>query len=427
LKYRGEGAKKASEARLHEGKTQIKLPTSADREFLNVVDVYKHVGGLVSSDGSFIPDAKQRSASALAAYLPLVASVFSSAAIPTSLKLKFADSLVFSRLFYNVHTWVANNSFALKTLNKVYMQVLRQICNKCRYQRHNNSSDVAIRRLLRAPSLQCILRRKRLIYAGRLMQHSPLALRALLQTQVGPRKDQPVPWVVQLLSDFACLKRFYITKLDEMPDPTMQPHAWTSLINEFPYEWKELVNGYTEYENPCTDRVLQSSHGQHEFVCSLCATSPAFKNAKALASHIRCKHKVTSPLNKYIDNSGICPVCATNFHSRTRVLAHVSETRVRNKSGRKTCRQILQAGDFPEISESIFADATLASRTERREAQRRGRTHTLAILPAKGQAATEQYSQLRPIKRLRIKADIAFVPIGNLDALKRRRIEIQSR
>ena len=92
LKYRGQGARAAAEARLHEGRTQVKLPTSADREFLNVVDVYKHVGSIASSDGSVIPDAKQRSSSALAAYLPLVGSVFSSARIPVSLKLKFADS-----------------------------------------------------------------------------------------------------------------------------------------------------------------------------------------------------------------------------------------------------------------------------------------------------------------------------------------------
>jgi len=51
LRYRGRGAQKAAEARLHEGRTQIKLPTSADREFLNVVDVYKHVGSIASSDG----------------------------------------------------------------------------------------------------------------------------------------------------------------------------------------------------------------------------------------------------------------------------------------------------------------------------------------------------------------------------------------
>ena len=391
-----------------------------------MVDTCKHVGSVAPSDGSVVPDARQRSSSALAAYLPLVSTVFTSASIPTSLKLRFADSLMFSRLFYNVHTWVANSSFAVKSLNKVYMQVLRQVCNKCRYQASNNITDIAVRRLLKAPSIQCILRRKRLMYASRLMQHGPPALRALLQTRVGPRGDQLMPWVAQLLSDFSCLKRYYSAKLDGMPNPALRPQAWALLINEFPYEWQELVNGYSEYEDPCTDRVLESAHGQHEFACSLCASCPAFKNARALASHIRCKHKVTSPLNRYIDNSGICPVCRTNFYSRTRVLTHVSETRVRNKSGRKTCRQRLLAGDFPELCVSVFADATLASRKERRAAQRCGRTHTLATLPAKRQARPEHYSQLRPLKRLRTKtspADVVFVPNGNSDALKRRRVE----
>jgi len=426
LKYRGHGAKNAAEARLHEGRPRIKLPISANRRFLNVVDVYKHVGSIASCDGSVVPDASLRSSSALAAYVPLVNTLFASASVPTTLKLRFADSLVFSRLFYNVHTWVANNTFAMKTLNKVYMQVLRQVCNKCRYQARNNLDDISVRRLLQAPTVQCILRRKRLIYAGRLMEHGPPALRALLQTQVGRRSDEPVPWTAQLLSDFSCMKRYYRTKLDGMPAPTLQPKAWALLISDFPHEWRELVNGYIEYADPCTERVTQSSHSQHEFACGLCAARPAFKNAKALASHMRSKHKVTSPLNKYIDNSGICPVCRTNFFSRTRVLAHVSETRVRNKTGRKTCRQKLLAGDFPEISSTIFADAAIASRTERREAQRRGRTHTLATIPAKRQARPEQYSQLRPCKRLRTKtapADVVFVPYTVPDASKRRRID----
>ena len=157
----------------------------------------------------------------------------------------------------------------------------------------------------------------------------------------------------------------------------------------------------------------------------VCSSSCFQKCESASLSHARSKHKVASPLNKYIDTSGICPVCRTNFFSRTRVLAHVSETRVRNKTGRKTCRQRLLVGDFTEIISTVFADAAIASRTERREAQRRGRTHTLATIPAKRQARPEQYSQLRPCKRLRTKtarADIISVPIGNPDALKRRRV-----
>ena len=94
-----------------------------------MVDEYKHVGSIASSDGSVNPDAMQREKSALAAYVPLVNAIFASASVPTSLKLRFADSLVFSRLFYNVHTWVANSTFAMKTLNKVYM--FTHICQFC--------------------------------------------------------------------------------------------------------------------------------------------------------------------------------------------------------------------------------------------------------------------------------------------------------
>ena len=426
LRYRGKGAKQASEARMHDGSLKIKLPASADREFLNIVQEYKHVGSIASSDGSVNPDSIQRSKSALAAYVPLVNAIFASTCVPTSLKLRFADSLVFSRLFYNVHTWVTNSTFAIKTINKVYMQVLRQVCNKCRHQAHNNLSDIGVRQLLQAPSVQCILRRKRLIYAGRLMQHGPPALLALLQSRVGL---QSIPWVAQLLSDFSYLKRYYSAKLGEMPDPKLQPRVWALLINEFPHEWRELVNGYAEYEDPCIDHVSQSQVGQHEFACTLCSSHPAFKNARALASHMRSKHKITNPLNRYIDNSGICPICGTNFFSRARVLTHVSETRVRNKSGRKSCRQRLLKGEFPQISDTVFADAVLATRTERREAQRRGRTHVLATLPAKRQLGLEQYSGLRPLKRLRSKTaptNIVFVSNVNADALKRRRLEYQS-
>ena len=74
LKYRGHGAKQAHEARMYEGSLKVKLPSSADREFLNVVSEYKHVGSIASVDGSINPDALHRSQSALAAYAPLAGS-----------------------------------------------------------------------------------------------------------------------------------------------------------------------------------------------------------------------------------------------------------------------------------------------------------------------------------------------------------------
>ena len=144
------------------------------------------------------------------------------------------------------------------------------------------------------------MRRKRLIYARRVMAHGPPALQALFQCRVGPG-DEPLPWVRQLLNDLCHLQRYHGEKLREMPDPRQQPKAWTLLIVEFPQEWRELVNSYTEYENPCTSSVLQPHNDLYEFSCNLCVGRPAFKSAKALASHMRTKHKVTNPLSKYVD------------------------------------------------------------------------------------------------------------------------------
>ena len=135
----------------------------------------------------------------------------------------------------------------------------------------------------------------------------------------------------------------------------------------------------------------------------------------------------------YVDNSGICPVCGTNFFSRARVLTHVYETKIRNETGQQTCRQKLLAGCCPALSESILGPAATATRKERREAQRHGRTHVPATVRAKrrqDEAQTTVFANLscglRPLKRLRTKtaqADIVFASSEGVP--KRRRLESQ--
>ena len=94
LKYRGKGAKQAYDARMNLGCAKNELPTCTDRKFLIVVDEYKHVGSIVSADGSVNEDAMQRPSSAAGGYVPLVSAIVSSASVPTKLILRFADLLV---------------------------------------------------------------------------------------------------------------------------------------------------------------------------------------------------------------------------------------------------------------------------------------------------------------------------------------------
>ena len=85
----------------------------------------------------------------------------------------------------------------------------------------------------------------------------------------------------------------------------------------------------------------------------------------------------------FLDDSGICPVCNSNFHNRVRLLSHVSETRKRSKTNRATCRELLLRGAFPKISPDMRVAYEMKDREMRRAAQRAGRSHVLADLPAK--------------------------------------------
>ena len=231
--------------------------------------------------------------------------------------------------------------------------------------------------------MECVLRRQRLLYAPKLMQHAPPSLLAMLQTIHSPRGDIPAPWSKQLVDDLRILQSYYGSKLSEMPDPQVNANAWALLMIGFASEWSMLVKGYFEFQSPMTERVETVSSNSLDFVCNLCDERPAFKNAKALASHQRTKHKLRNPLTDYLDDSGICPVCSSHFHNRVRLLAHVSETRKRSKTSHATCRELLLRGAFPKISVELRTAAGMKDREMRRAAQRAGRSHVLADLPAK--------------------------------------------
>ena len=110
---------------------------------------------------------------------------------------------------------------------------------------------------------------------------------------------------------------------------------------------------------------------------------PPFATQKALDTHIRAKHKQRSVLSKYIDSSGICPVCKVDFHIRVHVLRHVSDKRCRAKVKYKTCHDRLMSGEFPAIDQDVLGQAFEQDRKLRNEARKRGRPQVLVQEPAK--------------------------------------------
>ena len=106
LCYRGKNATKYLDKRRvgANGSLQVKVPNA--RVAITVVSKYTHSGSCITADGSLAGDARAKTRSALAAYMPISNKVFGSRRIGTTHKLWFNDSLVLSRLLFNAHILV---------------------------------------------------------------------------------------------------------------------------------------------------------------------------------------------------------------------------------------------------------------------------------------------------------------------------------
>ena len=156
LAYRGKHASRALEARRTQtGNIAIRIPGTKDNPspgLLQVVSVFKHLGGHVTVNGGLGPELSYRSSSAMQSYVPLAGRVFGSPAIGVHIKHAFAASLILPRLFFNAHTWTVKDN-SLAKLNGTYMRVYRRIHGHCRFAAEDNITDVAVRHLGNIPSI----------------------------------------------------------------------------------------------------------------------------------------------------------------------------------------------------------------------------------------------------------------------------------
>ena len=165
----------------------------------------------------------------------------------------------------------------------------------------------------------------------------------------------------------------------------------------YPQEWADIVDRY----RTCFDDVEHASqkashannaHGEeqhasaharsHGYVSTLCG-GVAFETYKQLCAHQRAKHGMRNSVVPLVGDISACPICGTDFRSRLRLMTHLSETRLRSKFATTTCRQQFLA-KFTEVApEESLNILNLRDRKARRSAYRSGRSHEIAVVPAK--------------------------------------------
>ena len=213
---------------------------------LSVVSHYKHLGAIVDGQGSYMPEALRLGKPAVGAFAPIALIVFCARKIPTQRRLNLATPpLVFSRLVYNIHTWSELTGRPCQVIRRTYGRILRRIAGDVRHGR-TVLSDVQVRVALSVPSVDCYVRKRRLMYLCRVIRTDVETGRALLQQKLSD--GSLLPWMQLCIIDLEILQQSLPNKLGDLPNPRCDLEAWWCLIRDYPSSWKQLVAQYVDHE-----------------------------------------------------------------------------------------------------------------------------------------------------------------------------------
>ena len=294
---------------------------------LRIVRTYKYLGSWLADDGAPAADPCHRSTSCLATYAPLAWKVFGAQALSRDARLNLFRSLCLSRLLFGVEVWFRFSALAYRKLDATYHRGLRRIAGMCQHGGTARSTNEAVRTMLCAPSLDCLLTRKRLLLVSAIIRSDLIHLKLLLGTaSVG---GCPNAWSAMVLEDLRLLYRYHSPKLNDLGDPLSSAEKWISFIQSFPSAFAQLVRRMHIVSMP-RDKARPEQRenacpGSAAFPCAECGE--VFPNRKSLLSHTRVKHSRWSDCARAVGPSSCCPVCCMQFSSRTRLIAHLSETR----------------------------------------------------------------------------------------------------
>ena len=174
------------------------------------------------------------------------------------------------------------------------------------------------------------------------------------------------------------LLRSEVASCRHLPPPREAPAAWYDFMLDEAM-WSDAVKTLFFVGSVCDRQASSPETCIRQWTCAVCSVngiSPCFQSAKALAMHCRIKHGVKNPMRFFVDSDGVCPCCKTNFQTRLRCLAHLSDTR------RPKCRDEILPGAMPPLTIEAVRRLDDIDRNEQRKAWRSGHSQPLATTPA---------------------------------------------
>eukprot|EP00435_Cladocopium_sp_Y103_P031951 s274_g8.t1 len=313
---------------------------------VNVVSRYLHLGGLIHHKDVTKPEIARRLSIAHAAFTQHRKLVYCNSALAWDKRVELFQTLILSKLSYGLESWTFS---CQRSRDQFHAGVLRLYRRLLGVPPVAHLADDEILSRTRLPSPAELLRRARLRYLGTLYRAQHSTCWGLLNV------DQP--WLALLRLDLEWMWA-QLEFSSDLGNPAEHFGAWEAIIKYHPGYWKRLINravlhaslqrhndfqvrqlhqaihsllvpGDTQVDEPCArDTEPQAFYGCLQ--CRLCFLSKAGEGA-----HMCRTHGHLAQARGLFDGTA-CPCCLKEFHSHSRVLAHlrVAHQRRRQLIGR---------------------------------------------------------------------------------------------
>ena len=381
----GKGAKQAKQQMLLTNFT-MPLEVEGDVKHLRVVQSYKHLGGWVHADGKPKHALRERLRNAKQAWGPLVQPFFRRKQISVTAKVRVFESLVMSRMLFNVHALSRITSGEMDKWESAMRSMVVPIVSGM--LEGLPSFTLATTTLCGMAGMlppSDLLHVARLRYLSRMLQNCPQVLWDLIQE--GDLREES--WTASLRDSFKWLSTFMGPRLALSPQADLKD--WWTYI-QLDVKWslkiKRAAKACRECRKECAEALVWEKSVEMDLLrdgaftdlsskepmatpwtCEKCQAH--FTSKKALAVHAMKQHSYRNVAAHYTVD-GTCPNCAKCFTNRSRLACHLKAV--------EECFRRVRAC-FPPLRQEIIAEMAEEDKIHTRNMRDQGWLGTKALVP----------------------------------------------
>ena len=343
---------------------------------LRVVAKYKHLGVQAAMGATQLAEVSARCSAAKAVTGALRKRVLADPRLPRKNRLQVAKAAVHSVLFLRTGCRARPAAGQSSMIYTAAMQPIRAVHEAARRADPDQprTADAEVRRELAVPHPEAEVIADRLRLLARLSGSRSQALLGLL------RAPGSEAWRGDALKDLGVLKAMLPGKLEEFPQPTVEPAMWEQFWTKWPAQWKQLIKQFlakvaadeAAFLRACAAQGIRPMAGQMPgeiaeedladdgWMCGDCGQ--LFATHSRLAAHRGRLHGHRDPLRLKVACSQ-CPFCDVDFITRLRLRRHLSW-------GAAAC--VRRVPELMELPASMVEEADAKERHEANEAKRNG-------------------------------------------------------